>query len=143
MDPLGIAASVGGIGVPVLQLVRRLNNDIRKIVDAPAAIKAVRDELIYLEEALTSLQAITDAQWNSLGENMANLAKSAINMCKESCEKLGDDLNRWTRHSEDGKLSWRDRATVGFFKQRYLESMSQQFHNCKTTLVSVSSSATL
>jgi hypothetical protein len=53
------------------------------------------------------------------------------------------NLQRWTSHSEDGRLSWQDRAKVGFFKQSQIRSMSQQLQSCKITINSVVSIATL
>ncbi|KAF2174723.1 hypothetical protein K469DRAFT_613557, partial [Zopfia rhizophila CBS 207.26] len=52
-------------------------------------------------------------------------------------------LQRWTRHSEDGKLAWQDRANIGFFKQGEIKTMSEQLQNCKVTINSVVSIATI
>ena len=43
----------------------------------------------------------------------------------------------------NGTLAWQDRATIGFIKQSQIKSMSEQLHNCKITLISVASIATL
>jgi hypothetical protein len=143
MDPLSIAAGVVGIAVPALHCVRLLVDDLQKIANAPDAVKSLKDDLLAVDNALTSLQAISDAQWKSLGENIVSQSKTAMKLCSDSCDKFRTALVRWTRHSTDGKLSWQDRATVGVIKQGQIKSMSQQLQNCKTTLISVASIATL
>ncbi|PGH07821.1 hypothetical protein GX51_01531 [Blastomyces parvus] len=47
------------------------------------------------------------------------------------------DLERWTSHSKDGKLSWSDRAQVGSFKQHQIKSMSRNLQSCKITINSI------
>jgi hypothetical protein len=143
MDPLSITAGVIGIAAPTLHCVRLLLDDLQKIADAPEAVKSLREELLSVDQALTSLQAVSDPQWRSLGEAVVSQSKAAITSCGESCDKFRAALGRWTRHSNDGKLSWQDRAVVGIFKQGYVKSMSEQLQNCKITLTSVASIATL
>lgn len=74
---------------------------------------------------------------------MVSQAKAAITSCKESCDKFRTALGRWTRHSNDGKLSWQDRAMVGVFKQGHVKSMSEQLQSCEATLALVVGVATL
>lgn len=143
MDPLSITAGVVGIVAPTLHLVRVLADDIQKIVDAPDAVKALSEDLQSLELALASVQAVTEPQWQSLGEAVASQSKAATASCKDACESFKTALGRWTRHSADGKLSWRDRAMVGFFRQGHIKSTSEQLQSCKMTLTSVAGIATL
>ena len=143
MDPLSIAAGVVGVAVPALHCVRLLVHDLENIINAPDAVKLLKDDLLNINNALTSLQAISEPQWRSLGETVVIQSKAATSSCAESCNNFRTALARWTRHSSDGKLSWQDRAVVGFFKQGQIESMSKQLHNCKADLTSVVSTATL
>jgi hypothetical protein len=137
MDPLSITAAVVGITAPVVHSIHLLSEDIQKIVDAPETLDSLRKDLLSVDQALASLQAVSDAQWKSLGETVASQSKLATTSCGESCDRFRTALSRWTRHSEDGKLSLRDRAMVGFFKQGYVKSMSEQLQHCKITLTSV------
>lgn len=145
MDPLSVTASVVGVAIPALQCVQLLVDDLQKIIDAPDAIKDLKNDLLTIDKALTSLQVITDAQWESLGQSVLDQSKSAVALTSGSCQRLRADLARWTRHSTDGagKLSWRDRAMVGLFRQGQISSMSEQLQNCKITLTAVVSIATL
>lgn len=143
MDPFSIVAGSVGIAAPALHGVHLLLGDIQKIIDAPDAVKSLKDELLGVDQALRSLQAVSDPQWESFGETVVSQSKTATTSCKESCDKFRAALGRWTRHSNDGKLSWQDRAMVGVFKQSHIQSMSEQLQKCKTSLTAVVSIATL
>ncbi len=139
---MDIAAGVIGVAGTALHCVRLLADDVGNIINAPDAVKLLKDDLLNIDNALTSLQAISKPQWESLGKTVVIQSKAATSSCKESCNNFRTALARWTRHSSDGKLSWQDRAVVGFFKQGQIESMSKQLHNCKADLTSVVSTAT-
>jgi hypothetical protein len=145
MEALGVAAGVVGVVGPALHGVRLLVDDIRKIANAPEVLTSLKDELLAVEKALESLRAVSDSQWESLGDTVVAQAKTAIKSCALSCDKFRAALSRWTRHSDvtNGKLSWLDRTTVGFFKESQLKSMTEQVEKCKTTLTWVASVATL
>jgi hypothetical protein len=142
-DPLAVAASVVGITVPALHGTRLLLDDLYRIKDAPEAVKSLKEDILSVDLALNSLQAVEDREWESLGGTIADESKAAITSCIRACAAFRTDLRRWTRHSADGKLSWQDRANVGFFKQRRIKSVSEQLQSCKITLNAVVSIATL
>ncbi|KAK3690445.1 hypothetical protein B0T22DRAFT_463606 [Podospora appendiculata] len=124
MNPLSITA---GVNIPdALDAVTTLTNDLRSV-----------------DLALASVQAVTELQWKSLGEAVTAQSKAAITSCKTSCKRFNTSLDRWTRHSTDGTLSWRDRTSLGVFKQGHIKSMSEQLQNCNVTLTSIASIATL
>ncbi len=143
MEPLSVAASIVGVVVPALHAARLLLDDLQEIRDASKTMESLKKDLHSVERSLESLQGVDGAAWTPLGETMANEFKVAIDNCKKACDTLRDDLKRWTRHSKEGKLSWQDQATVGFFKQRRIKSTSEQLQNCKLTINSVVSIATL
>src|SRR5437773_1377424 len=80
MDPLSIASSVVSIVAPTLHCVRLLMDDLQKIVDAPSAVKSLNDDLLTIDAALTSLQAVSNQQWASLGETVMNQSESAMTL---------------------------------------------------------------
>lgn len=145
MDPLSIAAGVVGVVTPALHGLRLLAEDIGKIRDAPNVIRDLRQHVAYLDASLVSLQAVSEPQWESLGESVAAQAKAALKLCGESCDKFRASLAKWTRQSDDAGdgLSWRDRAVVGFFKQGQIKSMTAQLQSCNVALTSVVTMATL
>lgn len=142
-DPLSITASVVGITVAALHGTRLLLEDLQQLKDAPKTVKRLVEEMHSVNTALTLVQDVEDREWELLGADLADLLKTTIYNCKQACDLFRTDLQRWTRHSEDGKLAWKDRANVGFFKQGQIKAMSEQVSNCRLTLTSAVSIANL
>lgn len=140
MDP----ASTIGIAATALHCVRLLLDRVQCITDAPDDISSLKTDLLSVETALQSLQTLPEPQWKSIGETAVDLlGKKTIDLCTKSCEKFSAALGRWTRHSDDGKLSWRDRTVVGILEPGQMKSMSEQLQSCKLNLTVVVSIATL
>lgn len=142
-DPLTVTASVVGIVVPALQGARLLIDDLRKITDAPKVVQSLETDLASVSSSLESLQAIEAPQWQSLRSRIQDQSRAAVGTCVAACDAMRGDLQRWTRRSRDGKLSWRDKASIGFFKERRVKAMSEQLQSCKLTLNTVVGVATL
>ncbi|KAL7917625.1 hypothetical protein ACQKWADRAFT_306407 [Trichoderma austrokoningii] len=121
MDPLSITASIAGIAVPALQCVQHLRNDLEAIMNAPSDI----------------------VSWESLGGAVVTQSTTGLKLCKKLSSKFQAAIDRWTAHSDNGKLSWRDRTMIGLFRQDQIKSTLAQLQNCKMTLTSVVSTATL
>ena len=142
-DPLSIASSIVGIAVPALHGTRLLLEDLEKLKDAPKTVKRLMDDVLSVDATLKLLQSVEDREWESLGISVAEQSKTTISSCTEACALFRADLQRWTKNSEDGKLAWQDRANVGFFKQGQIKALSEQLQNCKLTINSIVSIATL
>ena len=142
-EPVSIAASFIGIVVPALHGTRLLLDDLRNIADAPNTIANIHVELTIIQRDLESLQAIEDPEWDALGGKVADQSRTAVSNCSKTCDALRSDLQRWTKRTRDGKLSWRDRANVGFFKERQIKAMIERLQSCKLTINSVVGVATL
>ncbi|KAL2193535.1 hypothetical protein P885DRAFT_45041 [Corynascus similis CBS 632.67] len=138
IESLAITAPLIGIAAPAAHYIHLLSEYSRKIVDAPRTLDSHRKDILSVEQVLASLQTISDAQWKLLGEIVTNHLKATATACGESCNRFRTDLSRWTRHSEDGKLSLRDR-TVG----SHLKSTTEQLQHCKITLTRLSPQLTL
>jgi len=142
-DPLSIGAGVVGLIVPALHGTRLLLDDLQSIKDAPKDIETLKTNLSSVELALTALQAVKDVEWELLGEDVVKHSKAGIQSCTKACELFRVDLQRLTKHSTGGSLSWRDRANVGFFKQSRIKAISVQLLACQININSVASTATL
>lgn len=142
-DPLSIAAGVVGITVPALHGTRLLLNDLQQLKEAPKTIKRLMEDLHSVNTALKLVGSVDEREWELFGAGLAEQAKTTISNCTQACNLFRTDLQRWTRHSEDGKLALQDRANVGFFKQAQIKAMSEQLSNCSLTITSVVSIATL
>ncbi|KAI0440423.1 hypothetical protein F4803DRAFT_553082 [Xylaria telfairii] len=141
-EALGIAAGVVGIIAPALHWTRILLVDLHNLSDAPAVVKSLQGDLQLIDRTLQSLEAITRPQWEALGSSVIKQCEETASTCTESCKKFRSDLQGWTRHSSDGKLSWQDRTNVGFFRQGRIKSMSDQLHHYEASLNLVISTAT-
>lgn len=137
MAELGVAASVVGIIVPALHGLKLLLEDIQNLKDTPKVIKRLGDEARSVESSLETLQAVESKEWESLGTLVVEESTATISSCSKACEQFRADLQRWTRHSDDGKLALTDRAKVAFLKQGHIKTMSEQLQNCKLSVTSM------
>jgi len=142
-DPLSIAASIVGITAAGLHGTRLLLEDLQQLKDAPKTVKRLVEDAQSVGTALKLVQGVEDREWKLLGAGLAEPLKTTISSCEQACDLFRTDLHRWTRHSDDGKLAWKDRANVGFFKQAQIKAMSEQLSNCRLTITSVVSIANL
>jgi len=142
-DPLSICASVVSITVPALHGVRLLIEDLQQLKEAPKTIKRLLEDVQSVETSLKLLQGVEKREWDLLGASVLDESKTTISSCTQACNFFRTNLQRWTRHSGGGKLAWRDRTSVGFFKQGQIKAMSEQLQNCKLSINSVVSIATL
>ncbi|KAH6704270.1 hypothetical protein BKA61DRAFT_636080 [Leptodontidium sp. MPI-SDFR-AT-0119] len=142
-DPLSIGASVVSIIVPALHGTRLLLGDLQQLNDAPRTIKRLTDDVHSVHTTLELLQGVEDGDWKSLGQNVAGQSKATISSYTQACDLFRADLQKWTRHSEDGKLTWVDRVNVGFFKKDQAKAMSEQLQSCKLAINLIVGVATL
>lgn len=142
-DPLSFTASVMSITVPALHGVRLLLEDLQQLKEAPKTVKRLLEDVQSVDTSLKLLQGVEKREWDLLGPSVLEELKTTISSSTQACSLLRTNLQRWTRHSEGGKLAWQDRTSVGFFKQGQIKAMSEQLQNCKFSINSVVSIATL
>jgi hypothetical protein len=142
-DPLSITASVVGIVVPALHGTRLLLEDLQQLKDAPKGVKRLVEDVHSVDMALELLKSIEEREWGLLGADVAKQSKTTISSSTQACDLFRADLQKWTRHSEDGKLAWLDRANVGFFKKDQVKAMSEQLQSCKLAINLIVGVATL
>ncbi|KAH8758797.1 hypothetical protein BGZ57DRAFT_932395 [Hyaloscypha finlandica] len=132
-EVLSITASAVGIIVPALHGTRLLLEDLQQLNDAPKTIKRLTDDVQSVHTTLELLQGVEDGDWKSLGQNVAEQSKATIISYTQACNLFRADLQKWTRHSEDGKLTWLDRANVGFCKKDQAKAMYSSVRNSHVT----------
>lgn len=142
-DPLSLGAGVVGIVVPALHGTRLLLDDLQQLKDAPKTIQRLTEDVQSLDKDLKLLKGVEEKDWALLGAGVVEHSRITIESCGEACELFRADLKQWTRHSAGGKLAWQDRANVGVMKKSQIKAMSEQLVNCKLTINSVASIATL
>lgn len=139
-DPLSIVAGVAGTLVPALHWTRVLLDNVEKVSDAPAVVKALKEDLCTVKMVLESLKTVTEPQWDSVGTEVVTKLNTTISIYTESCNKLETDVGHLTRHS--GKMTLRDRINI-LFKENRIKSMSEQLQICKSTLSATMNSVML
>jgi hypothetical protein len=142
-DPLSVSASVAGLVGLALQGTRRLIDDVNNVRDAPKSLEDLQTDLTSIGASLKSLEAVDESQLRLLGENVYDQSAMAIEKCASACDRFRGDLQRWTKRCRDGKLSWRDKMNIGFFKEQRIAAMAKKLQSCKLTLNSVVGTATL
>lgn len=142
-DPFSIVAGVFGIIVPALDTTRHLLDDLKKISEAPAIVNDLSQDIGFVETTLESLKTVSEQEWIALGTTLIEQSRTAIESCTKSCAEFRTELQRWTRHSNEGDISWRDRASIGIFQRDQIKVMSRQLQKYRTTLNLVVSTATL
>lgn len=142
-DPFSIVAGVAGIVAPAVHSTRVLLDVIQEISDAPAVVIGLKEDIQLVRATLESLQAVSESQWATLNSAVIEHSKTTIRICSESCDRFTANLENWTRRSGNDKLSFQDRATVGFLKQRQIKSMSEQLQKHRSVLKLVIGAATL
>ena len=143
INPLSITASVVGITVPALHGVRLLLEDLQQLREAPKTITRLLKDVQSVDTSLNLLRGVEEREWDLLGPSVLEESKSTISSCTQACHLFRTDLHRWTRHSKGGKLTFQDRTSVEFFKQRQIKTMSEQLQNCMLLITSVVSVAAL
>lgn len=142
-DPLSVTASVAGLAMLALQGIHLLVTDVNNIKEAPRVLEALKTDLVSVESGLKSFEGIDESQLKMLGEQVYDQSKVAIGRCTSTCNDFRGDLQRWTKRSRDGKLSLRDRANIGIFKEQRITAMTKQLQSCELTLNSIAVTATL
>jgi hypothetical protein len=142
-DPLSIITSAVGIIVPALHGTRLLLEDLQQLKDAPKTVKRLVEDVHSVDTALKLLQRVEEREWGLLGAGIAEQPKATISSCTQACTLFRADLQKWSRHSEDGKLAWLDRANVGFFKKDQIKAMSEKLQSCKLAINLIVGVATL
>ena len=142
-ETLAVAANVVGVLVPTLTGMRLLLHDLQTLKEAPQTIRRLEEDIRSVCAALDTLRAVENSEWESLGVRVATELKTTISSCAKACDQFKADLKHWTRHSQGRKLVMQDRASVGFLKQGQVKAMSEQIINCRLSVNSVVSIATL
>jgi hypothetical protein len=116
MDDISTTANIISLIVSAAYTACILLDNINSILGAPEIIILMRQDLESLKKALASLDRMPSVDLDLLGPEIVINIKSVFNLCNQACVKFSADLRRWTRHLDDGKLSWLEKVEIGFFK---------------------------
>lgn len=54
-----------------------------------------------------------------------------MNRCGEACEDFGKSLKKWTKHSTNERVSFRDRVSVGLWNREKIATFRTQVQSCQ------------
>jgi hypothetical protein len=138
METFSLTAGSIGITAGALAGFAQLHSLIERFAEAHAEVRDTSRGLELLQLPLSALaqlgtqeQAITIAAKEDL--NKVGVA-DAVNHCGDSCAKFAKDLERWTKNSSAGKLSFKDRFLVGVWKKEKICTLTTQLQSCAETL---------
>lgn len=145
-DPLSFTANVFSVATPAAKAVHRLYESLSRVNDAPNEVLTLRDNLLSVEQSLSSLQDVRDQRWELLGPSVTERTRTAISRVGTQCSKFHVALGQWSSNSTDtdgDALMLGDRMRIGLFKHEEMANMSRQLCVFQETLTFVSSLATL
>jgi len=138
VDPFNsVAGVVGMLGVAAHGM-HVLWNEIESTQGAPDEIKSLKSELQVVEAVIRSLEG----QISNRAEQKPGLERS-ITICLSACERFGGQLSKWTKHSDNGTVQFRDSVTFALFGQKRVDTLWKQLQSCKSTVTMATSDAIL
>jgi len=138
MDPLSITAAAIGIADVAITRITQLHDMIENLTGVKEEMQDINSSLVAIRTPLTALEHLTISD-----ENIATVAKDdlkktgiaeAVNRCGHACAEFEKSLKRWTRHSTDARVSFRDRLTVGIWNKEKVCTFRTQVQSCQATV---------
>jgi hypothetical protein len=137
MDPLSITAATIGITTFALTSIKQLRDTINDVAEVKEVIHDVSTSLTAILVPLDSLRELHIPGSNIPAAAKADLEKAgvanAVNRCGDLCDDFVKRLEKWTKHSSASKLSFRDRLTVSFNKEK-IRTLRTSVNTCQCTV---------
>jgi len=138
MDPLSITAATIGISGPAIASIASVCNTIINIQDAEQIVGDIRTQLGNIQRPLDSLKGLRITDTSTLTASKNALARSgvaeAVNDCGKACAAFDKKLQKWTKHSPEGKLSFRDKITVGVWNKEKIHTFKTRVETCQLSV---------
>ena len=135
MDPLSITAAVLGISHPAISSIVKLRNLIHDTAEAKELVQDICASLEGIQRPLALLAELsgTDSGIEVVVKRDLEHAgvPDAVQRCGEACEKFSKSLEKWTRHSSETRMSFRDRFTVGIRNKERIQTLRTQVQSCQ------------
>jgi hypothetical protein len=138
MDPLSITAATIGISGAAITSIVSVRNTIDNIRDAEEVVGDIRTQLESIQRPLDSLKELRISDTGTLTASKEALAKSgvaeAVNDCGKACAAFEKKLQKWTKHSPEGKLSLRDKITVNLWNKEKVLTFKTRVETCQLSV---------
>lgn len=134
MEPFSITAGAIGItdaAVSSIDSARRLINSIREAKDVVSDIATGLENIQYPLASVSRLLQDDDALSVAARQDLKSAGVAeAVNECGKACESLSKDLKKWTRHSNNAKLSFRDQVEVSIWNKEKIRTYRMRIQSC-------------
>jgi len=135
MDPLSITAGALGITDFALSRFSELYTLIKDLAGAKEGLDRVVSFLEGIQSPLDALKDIKIPNQAVLADAQESLKKAGlaevVNRCSEECAGFTKKLKKWTRHSQDGELSKRDRFSIGVRHKEEIKTLHDTVESCQ------------
>jgi hypothetical protein len=138
MDPLSITVATIGITTFAITSINQLHEIINDVAEVKEVIHDVSTSLTAILISLDSLRELHVPDSSISAAVRADLEKAgvaaAVNKCGDLCDDFAKRLEKWTKHSSGGKLSLRDRLTVGLCNKEKIRTLRISVQSCQSTV---------
>lgn len=139
MDPFSISIAAVGISGTAITGISALRKAIDSVKDADEDINEIRVYLDSIRRPLDALQTlVTDTNEETSVASKKALAKTgmadAVNDCGKACEVFNKRLQKWTKHSREEKLSFRDKMSMGVLNKERVRTFKTRVETCQRTV---------
>lgn len=147
MDPFSITAGVLGITSFAAGSISELRTTLNNIAEAEDVVRGISSSLDAIQRPLSSLSQISISDETTFNATKKDLdaagVAEAVNQCGAACDKFSRNVKNWTRHSQPGALSFRDRFAVGLWNQEKIRTFEARVKSCVAIVQLATTSAQL
>ena len=147
MEPFSITAGAIGISGVATTGFAQLRNMIDGLSEAPDVLRGTTTSLENIERPLGTLRQLTISDESSSITIKEDFRKTgiaeAVNSCSKACDEFSKNLEKWTKHSSNQKISLRDRFTVGVWNKERIRTFQTHLQSCEATVQFAVASAQL
>ncbi|RAO74323.1 uncharacterized protein BHQ10_010335 [Talaromyces amestolkiae] len=135
MDPFNITVGALGITGFALSSIDSLRDLIGSLADAEEVVQDIASTLEAIQRPLTTLEQLTISDHAIYAEAKSDLENTgvveAVNRCGQACADFTRRLQQWIKHSNNSKLSLRDRLSVGLWNREKIRTFRTQIQSCQ------------
>ncbi|KAK3723767.1 hypothetical protein LTR37_001648 [Vermiconidia calcicola] len=136
MEPLTITVAALGITDLAINNIIKLRNLINGLSEAKEVLQDIATSLDSISKPLNTLQVLRTSNAELSNAARKDLEKTgvanSVNQCGETCNDFAKTLEKWTKHSGNGRLSLRDRMTVGLWNKEKIRTFRARIRSCQS-----------
>lgn len=136
MDPFSVSIAAIGITGTAVNSISSLRDTIAGLKDAQKDVDDIRVQLDNIRSPLETLQSLvsdTDEEMSLVSKQVFAKTRTAdaVNECGKACETFQKKLLKWTKHSDNDKLSLRDQISVALWNRERVRTFRTRVETCQ------------